>query len=172
MSITLNATVASVDANSYLSLADANAMAVNFGLLNWARLMDDQKCVALIRAAIDVDSHRIHDNAPWRVGQTFVFPRETDVLTFGTAPIIPKPVLWAVMYQADYLGMNGEADRKNWEGAKGDALKDSGRGSPLCPRAWAAFSKYVSRCGNFVNEYPNSDAYMKLYAILGVQSQQ
>jgi len=165
----LDATLAGSSSTSYMTLADANAMATNFGLTNWATLTDAQKSAALFRATVDIDSHRVHDPLPFVIGQSLLFPRETDLIGTTSNAMIPKPVLWACMFQADYHGMNGETDRKNWEGAKGDALKDSGKGSPLCPRAWAAFSKYVSRCGSYVNTYPQSDVYMRLFALFTME---
>ena len=164
----LDATIAGPTSTSYLALTDANTMATNFGLSNWPSLTDDQKNEALLRATCDIESHRIHDPAPFDPKQSLTFPRMNDCSVTTGLPLIPPPVLWAVMFQADYYGLNGESDRKNWEGAKGDALKDSGRGSPLCPRAWAAFSKYVSRCGQYVNTYQATDVYLRLFALFNI----
>lgn len=140
----LVATPGSTTANSYLNLDAADSMAVIVGLTGWASLTSEAKEAALIRATMDVDTHRFHSPVRYFMTQALSFPREKDLL------VIPKPILWACFFQADYIATSGEYDQKKYEGAKGSPLPGAGTGSPLCPRAFAMVEKYISRVASYV----------------------
>jgi len=140
---TLDATVAGSDADSYVTLTEAKAIATAVGLAGLSAKTDAEFDIALRRACLDVDSHRFHDQVPSVDTQALKFPREKDSDT------IPRDVKWAQVLQADWIAVVGESDRKQWEGAKAGPLKNSGAGSPLCPRAFAVLRQYVSNVGTY-----------------------
>lgn len=173
----LDATPFGPDANSYIDLATANSMATSVGLTKWAALSDGDKTAGLIRATLDVDSHHFHHNTPWNIQiitglpipitvggipvsqvlpytvdldpqiyvktQALAFPRRID------RGVIPNPVKWAQLYQAEFIACSGEYDRKQWDGANAAPLTDSKIGSPLCPRALTMIAKFISRAGGY-----------------------
>lgn len=139
----LDATPAGVDADSYLTVADADTLAGKIGLPNWTGLTEGQKEEALRRSALEIDAHRFHSPDPYVEGQARCFPREVD------EGVIPKRVEWAALFQAEWLATSGESDRKQWEGAKAAPLKDARVGSPLCPNALLQLGKLISRTGSY-----------------------
>lgn len=139
----LDATPGGTAADSYLELEEADALAESLGLSSWAEKADAEKEAALRAAALEIDAHRFHHGTPYAEGQARAFPREKD------EGAIPEPVKVAAMYQAEWNAVTGEGDRKLWEGKKAGALKDSGNGSPLCPKALAQLSRFISRVGTF-----------------------
>mgnify|MGYP000285991165 CR=1 FL=1 len=141
--MSLNATPGSATADSYLTVAAADAMAANFGLGGWSGKTTEQKEAALRQAALDVDGHRFHRQEKWTSGQSRLFPRAVD------AGVIPAAVELAALFQADYLASHGEWDRKDWEGARAAPHPASGAGSPLCPRAFKVLSRWIARAGEF-----------------------
>jgi len=141
----LDATVSGTASDSYLTLSDANTLATSNGLSVWSGKTDGEKEVALRRASQEIDSHRVHDPAPGRTGQARLFPRSKD------AGVIPAAVKLAVLYQADWIATSGESDRKQWEGAKAGPVKDAGGGSPLCPRAFAIFARFIARTAEYTD---------------------
>jgi hypothetical protein len=164
------ATAASPTANSYIDLATADSMAASAGLSRWAEATEDARNAALIRAAVDVDTHRFHHATPWNIDplcgqidnmpvgllanadldpstyvrkQALIFPRRVD------RGVIPNPIKWCQMFQAEFIATSGEYDRKQWEGANAAPLADSKVGSPLCPRALSMISRFISRAGAY-----------------------
>ena len=139
----LDATVSGTAADSYLNLVEANTLAANYGLSVWSGKTDQEKEIALRRAALEIDSHRVHDPAPAKTGQSRLFPRSKD------AGLIPEAVKHAAILQADWIATSGESDRKSWEGAKAGPVKDAGNGSPLCPRAFSIFARFIARTAEY-----------------------
>lgn len=139
----LDATPGGANAESYLTVADADTLAASLGFNGWASKTTTIKEQALRRASSELDVHRFHDPEPWSSGQRRAFPRSKDS---GT---IPEPVKWAALMQADYLATAGESDKKMWDGPKAAPVKDAGVGSPLCPRAFNQLARYISRVGGY-----------------------
>lgn len=140
--VALDATIGGSTADSYLTLTDANTLAANYGLSQWASKSDAEKETALRRATSDIDSHQFSD-ARKSASQALTFPRGPDL------GVIPPPIRLACIYQAEFIAVSGEYDRKQWEGVKGAPLKDAGNGSPLCPRAFAMLARFITRVGEF-----------------------
>ena len=139
----LNATPGHSQADSYLALATADSMAAAEGLTAWALQTEAQRETALRHAARDIDSLRFHDPSPWKTGQARVYPRAVDN---GS---IPSAVQWAQLYQAEWIAVAGESERKSWEGAGTGPLKDAHLGAALCGRAFALLAKLVARSGEY-----------------------
>ena len=136
-------TPGAADAESYVTVAEADTMAANAGLTGWTGKSDDEKKAALRRAAIEIDSHRFHDQVPWADGQARAFPRAKDL------GVIPAAVQWTQVFQADFLAASAGYDASKWEGAKGAPMKDAGMGSPLCPLAFRTLARLISRAGGY-----------------------
>ncbi|HEY3321720.1 MAG TPA: DnaT-like ssDNA-binding protein [Planctomycetota bacterium] len=137
----LKDTESGADSNSYISLSEAKTLAAQMGLASWTGKTDQQIDQALLRACIEIEAHRFHNAVKDVAAQALTFPRKVDYAT-------PDVVRLAQVYQADWLMVNGEADRKQWEGAKASPM-DAGVGSPLCPRAFTVLAKLISRVGSF-----------------------
>ena len=139
----LDSTVAGANAESYLSVADADALAAALGLSAWAGKTTQQKETALRRATGQIDAHRFHHPKTFSVTQRLAFPRERDG---GT---IPEAVKRATISQAEFLAVVGDGDRGKWEGPQAAPVKDAGNGSPLCREAFHHLARYVSRAGSY-----------------------
>lgn len=107
--MTLVADIASANANSYLSVAEADAYAesdVGRHPAIWLGAKEDDKEAALITATTYIDGFRRWRIMPYQVGQRLVFPRITDVVS--AAPYILENVKRACYEQAVYLLKNGQ----------------------------------------------------------------
>jgi hypothetical protein len=103
-------TVAGDDANSYLSVAEADTQAASeLGKLpkEWLSATTELKEAALIRASAEIDEYVGSALIPWAVGQALRFPRWDDVDVDGV-PLIPKRVGRATFLQAAYMLANAE----------------------------------------------------------------
>lgn len=99
----LDATVAGTTATSYLTVAEANALAaIDLGrdAVEWSRATVDEKERALQLATADIDAEYGRDATPFLAGQALVFPRSTDVS--GAEPFLPAGLRRATWAQAKY----------------------------------------------------------------------
>lgn len=143
----LDATIAGADADSYITVAEADTMAASVGLATWATKTVQEREEALRRAAQDIDAHHVHDPAAAKTTQALLFPRKKD--NVDGVDFIQSRVQWAQLYQADWIVQSGESDKGMWEGANAGPIKDAGGGSPLCPRAFVQFAPFISRVGAY-----------------------
>lgn len=109
----LDATVGGASANSYLTIAEAdalNANRLNYGDRSqaalWAAAVTDTKDDALISATDDIDAY-VRTGAIWDADQRLRFPRAIDV-DAAAVPFVPWKVKHAVFEQALYLLANQE----------------------------------------------------------------
>lgn len=107
--MTLIATPAAADANSYLAVAEADALAeVTLGAeaTGWLDAEDvDTKERALITATRDVNAYLRSGFDRHTDTQALRFPRSTDLDADGE-PVIPTDIVHATFYQAIYLLKN------------------------------------------------------------------
>lgn len=109
--MTLDATPAGATANSYLTVADADALAgEDLGPERDAWLKEDLEAKerALLRATREVDAYVATGWAAYSTDQLLLFPRETDI-DAAALPIIPRRVELATYQQAVYLLKNRDA---------------------------------------------------------------
>lgn len=109
--MTLDATPAGADADSYLTVAAAIALAgEDLGPERDAWLKADVATQerALMRATREIDGYVATGWAPYSGDQLLRFPREIDVDGAGDA-VIPRKVVLATYQQALYLVKNKEA---------------------------------------------------------------
>jgi len=139
----LDSTLSGTAAESYLSVTDADARAIEFGLAGWAAKTTAQKETALRVATQEIDSHRFNSADRYAADQALQFPRGVD------DGIVPREIKRALMYQAEWIAMAGDGDRKQWDGANAAPLSSTGNTSPLCPRAMNILAKFISRVGRF-----------------------
>jgi hypothetical protein len=101
----LIATPGAADANSYLSVAEADAIAAEVGLGRdaavWDAAEDADKAKALIRATSEVDAYVGFAGVRWATDQALLFPRYYDVNT-SLIPYIVSNVRLATFHQAVY----------------------------------------------------------------------
>lgn len=105
--MTLDATVADADANSYLTVADADAFAdADLGpdVDAWNAATDADKERALQLATADIDAAYGRISLLFTADQALVFPRDVDA-SAGT-PFIPAAVARATWEQAKYRFAN------------------------------------------------------------------
>ena len=109
----LDTTVAGASANSYISVAEADAFAADrLGpfATKWLSggLTADQKENALITATRDVDAH-VHPLTQFSTTQRLLFPRDVDYTgTTVLTPFIHRAVKEATFEQAIFLAANAE----------------------------------------------------------------
>jgi hypothetical protein len=107
----LDATVAGPSANSYLSVAAADAFALeDIGLAKaaWIAATDEDKEAALIRATEEIDGLIGETSSKADPAQALLFPRLDDV-AYGTSTfIIPGRLEKATYLQAAYLIQNAK----------------------------------------------------------------
>ncbi|MCA1570312.1 MAG: hypothetical protein LC798_08350 [Chloroflexi bacterium] len=97
-------------ADSYLSIAEADALA-NSRMTGypavWLALANEEKEKALRQATVDVDVH-VNSTPRYSTTQALLFPRSTDYLGEPAVPFIHARVKEATYYQAAYLAANHE----------------------------------------------------------------
>jgi hypothetical protein len=147
---TLDATVSSANADSYVTLAESLTLAAGLGLASWAALDGAVQDAALRRACREIDAHRFHNGNRYDLSQALAFPRVVDVNSAGAA-FIPAAVKIAQTIQAEWIAVGGEADRKQFDGPHVGPL---GTSSPLCPAALQVLARYISRAGGYVDGTP------------------
>jgi hypothetical protein len=104
----LDTTIAGSAADSYLSVAEADARATaDLGrhAREWLAATRDQKEAALRRATRDLDTFVGVVAAPYVSTQSLLFPRSVDVLG---AAFVPEPVAQACYEQAAFLLRNAD----------------------------------------------------------------
>lgn len=110
----LDATVASAAANSYLTIAEADALAhadpVSGPRWLETTLVEDKER-ALIAATSDVDLYRKHVGERYASTQALLFPRVTDVAGDPAVAFLPLDVKRATYEQAVYLVENAHLIR-------------------------------------------------------------
>jgi Putative DnaT-like ssDNA binding protein len=103
--MTIDAVPGSPTANSYLTVADADAIVAAQGLGRaaeaWTAAIETDKEKALVRATSEIDAHIGVAGTAWSIGQPLLFPRYTDV-TAGVPYIIPNVEL-ATFHQAVHV---------------------------------------------------------------------
>jgi len=102
----IDATVAGASADSYLEVADADALAAeDYGPEKdwWLDAGAEDKEFALKRATDEVDDHLRSGWSRYSATQTLLFPRTIDFTGTPAVPFIPTRVLRAVYYQAAFL---------------------------------------------------------------------
>lgn len=137
----LDSTPFGPNADTYITVAEADQAAADLGLSGWTEKTAEEKEAALRLAALDVDSHRFHDPELYSSQQARSFPRAKD------GGVIPKTVKRSQMFQAHFLATSGSGDLKFWRGEEEGPMKDAGVGSPLCPRAYLQLARHISRAG-------------------------
>lgn len=105
--MTLDATVAGPDANSYIDATEADDYAAGDPVSGdaWLAASDDDKDRALIAAANDVDLYR-RAGTRYAVDQALLFPRDVDYTGTPAAPFLLADVRRAAYEQAVYLLVN------------------------------------------------------------------
>jgi hypothetical protein len=105
----LDATVAGVNANSYLSVSAADAFAAaDLGpeVDAWVAATTDQKERALKRATREIDGYLRSGWARYVITQALLFPREVDYSGSPVAAFIPRNIQLACYEQATYVLRN------------------------------------------------------------------
>lgn len=107
----LDATPGGVAADSYLTVADADALAAARGLgraaTAWLAASNDDKEKALRQATTDIDTVASTAGLRYAFDQALVFPRVVDVDGLGAAYIVPN-VRLATYEQAIYVLANSK----------------------------------------------------------------
>ena len=160
----LVATVGAANADSYITLAEADAyLAARFGAEAWEALGDELKEKALKQATRELDRHRFRSSKATTV-QALQFPRwdQEEALTE-----LPPCVKDACAEQALSLVVNsatgGRSERQKLRAdgvqawAVGDASETLGPGgggslSPLCSDARALLARWISTTGRLVSD--------------------
>lgn len=107
----VNATPADPDANSYLTIADADAFAgadLGRAATKWEAADDATKAKALQRATVDIDEHLKRTESQYASDQALLFPRSSDRDADGQ-PIIPRQIRRACYEQAVYVLSNADS---------------------------------------------------------------
>lgn len=116
----LDATVAGAAADSYLTVAQADALAtadVGPEAEGWTAATLDQKERALKRATRDLDNHLRSGWPTYSATQALLFPRLID--RNATGPVLPRGVRTACYEQATYVLANAKVlDRANTRRAR------------------------------------------------------
>lgn len=115
MALTINATSGSIDANSYVTIEEANgelAYRIDTATWNNVNTTDDMKIQCLVTACRKIDSYNFHGNVAYET-QALKFPRYMkDVLKStsndtwmidGTYPLVPKNVKLAQILEANEI---------------------------------------------------------------------
>ena len=134
------ATPGALDANSYITVAEADAIAAEIGLgpadEGWLDASEASKARALIRATTEIDAYVRTAGSPWFFGQRLLFPRLLDVNDLGVALIIPD-IRYATYAQAAHVLRNARAlDDADTRRAQGliSFSSDDGSGSVVAAR--------------------------------------
>lgn len=152
----LDATVAGSSANSYLSVAAADAFAdADIGRLKdaWAAATVETKEAALIRATDEIDAQIVR-TIPYASEQALLFPRLTDQA--NSAPYLPTRLQKATYLQAIFLVENakllddaaarrarGLVNFSNPDGTSGQVATSPGFGT-LHPRVEAMLDEFTA----------------------------
>lgn len=105
----LDATVAGAAANSYLTVAEAEAFAATDPVAGakWLTATLDEKEQLLVAATADVDLYRKSVGPRWLTTQARLFPRLADAVGDPLVPFLLLDVKRAAYEQAVYLQANG-----------------------------------------------------------------
>lgn len=153
----IDATVAGASANSYLTVAEADAFAnsdLGASARDWLSATDDTKEAALIRATEEVDAEIGRVIASAVTGQALLFPRTVDRTAAGVLAL-PVRLKRATYLQAAYLVKNADAidlaagvrarglsNFSNPDGVSGQVADDPSFGA-LHPRAKALLGEFT-----------------------------
>lgn len=104
----LDATIAGAAANSYLTVAEADARAANDPISGetWQAAALDEKERALVTATDDVDIFMRPAGSPFVATQALLFPRAIDAIGTPAVAFLPGLVKKATYEQAVYLLAN------------------------------------------------------------------
>lgn len=154
----LDATVAGSDANSYLTVAAADALAASDlggNAKEWAAATVEDKEAALIRATDEIDAAVVR-TVPYSTTQALLFPRLTDVDSLGGLPELPTRLQKATYLQASFLVKNADlldqaASRRarglvnfsNPDGTSGQVATSPGWGT-LHPRVESMLDEFTA----------------------------
>lgn len=157
------ATVGAANANSYLTVEQADAyLADRLGAEAWAAL-DGQKETALKQATRELDRHRFK-GCRANSDQALQFPRlEQKQLLNEIPPEVKQACAEQALWLAQHAANGGRSDRQQlrqdgvtaW--AVGDASETLGPGgggslSSLCPDARALLARWISRTGRLLSD--------------------
>ena len=107
----LDATLAGASANSYLTVAEADAEAlVELGknAKAWNEATVEQREAALIQATEDIDYTVGRVSATYSPAQRLLFPRVTDLIVGTSTPELPRRIKSATFLQAAHLLRNAD----------------------------------------------------------------
>lgn len=152
----IDATVAGASANSYLTIAAADALAsseLGRDMKAWAAATTDEKEAALIRATDEIDADIGRVAYPATTTQALLFPRRTDVVS--SSYVLPTRLQRAVILQAAFLLRNadtlddavafrarGLSNFSNPDGTSGQVADDPSFGR-MHPRAKALLTEFA-----------------------------
>lgn len=105
--MSLDATVAGANANSYIAVAAADSFAgddLGTEATNWLAASSGDKEKALKRASRELDAYLRSSWSPYSATQALLFPREVDVAS--SVAFIPRAIQLACYQQAIYLISN------------------------------------------------------------------
>lgn len=160
MTVVIDATVAGVSANAYITLAEADVYAegdLGKDAEAWLAAEDDDKSRAIIRATDDIRAYQTAVGAPYSVSQALLYPRAIDVVVVVLTPFVHANVKRATYEQAKYVLQNADIiDDAAKRRARGliSFSDDDGSGTMLAmdPR-WGLFS---SRMISYLTAVPNA----------------
>lgn len=141
----IDATVAGAAANSYLTVADADALARNDlgpDATAWLAGPLDSKERALVRATRECDAYARVAGTRFDAAQALLFPRSLDVTSAGVAFLVPNIKL-ACYEQATYVLANAKVlDEASTRRAQGliQFTDDDVSGSPAVDPAYGRMS--------------------------------
>lgn len=107
--MTIDATVAGATSDSYVTVAEADALAANDlgrAAIDWTAATVDVKERALKRSAREIDAY-VGSTDPYADTQALGYPRASDVDATGTA-ILPAKLKQAAFLQAGYVLRNAD----------------------------------------------------------------
>lgn len=105
----IDTTIGGASADSYLSVAEADAYAaadLGRNATAWAEAQTDTKERALKRATRDLSRIAGYTGARWSFDQALVFPRSIDLDPVTGLPVLPVPLKNATAEQAMYVIRN------------------------------------------------------------------
>lgn len=108
----LDATLAGLGANSYVTVAEADAFATTDLGRNaeaWDKATATEKERALMRATREIDLAVGRVDASYDPLQTLLFPRWNDLVPDTSSPQLPARLGWATYTQAAFLLVNAKA---------------------------------------------------------------
>lgn len=164
MPITIVATAGAADANSYVTVAEAEAyLAARFGGSPFVDADDEDQKIALVQATNEIDRNRFHGRKN-AITQALEFPRAYPYVEESAPTSVPRKVKLATFEHALYLLVNkatGGANRRQKlqaEGVQAFSVGDmsetfvaggggAGMEQALCPEARTLLRGWIDRTG-------------------------